>query len=216
MTALRLPPNTASIVSSRMTPYLLVTALAGTSLLTACGGATGPFVSVKDVPAAEAQGTDFLIRDTDTLTVRVYQQDQVTTQQRVRADGRIVVPLVGEFMARGKRPTALAEEVREKLRASGQLKEPAVTVTVDQSAQIGVSVLGQVRNPGHFNVDQGGGVLQALASAGGLSDYADEDKVFVVRRSLKERVRFKFSDLRNADKASVGFVLQPGDAVVVE
>jgi polysaccharide export outer membrane protein len=181
--------------------------------VTACGS-TGAYTWVNELPPVNHSSEDFLIRDTDTVTVRVYQQDSITTVQRVRPDGKIVVPLAGEFVARGRRPADLGKEVQDKLK--GVLVTPVVTVSVEQSAQITVSVVGQVKNAGAFNMDPGANVLQALASAGGLSDYASEDKIFVLRRSLAQRVRFRFADLRNGDKSSISFGLQAGDVVVVE
>lgn len=177
-------------------------------------GSTGAYTWVQDIPAGSQGEKDFTIRDTDTVNVRVYQQDAITTQQRVRPDGKIVVPLAGEFVARGKKPKDLGKEIEEKLK--GVLVTPVVTVSVEQLAQVSVSVVGQVRNAGAFNMEPGSSVLQALASAGGLNDYASEEKIFVLRRSLPQRVRFRFSDLRNGDKASIGFGLQSGDVVVVE
>jgi polysaccharide biosynthesis/export protein len=183
------------------------------ALVTGCAS-TGPFTWARELPPSATADHDFLIRDTDTVNVRVYQQDAITTNQRVRPDGRVVVPLAGEFMARGKKPSALAKEIEDKLK--GVLVTPVVTVSVEQSAQIAVSVVGQVKNAGAFNMDPGANVLQALASAGGLSDYATDDRIFVLRRSLPQRVRFTFGELRNGDKASIGFGLQAGDVVVVE
>lgn len=177
-------------------------------------GSTGAYTWVQDIPAASQSEKDFTIRDTDTVNVRVYQQDAITTQQRVRPDGKIVVPLAGEFLARGKKPKDLGKEIEEKLK--GVLVTPVVTVSVEQLAQVSVSVVGQVRNAGAFNMEPGSSVLHALASAGGLNDYASEEKIFVLRRSLPQRVRFRFSDLRNGDKAAIGFGLQSGDVVVVE
>jgi polysaccharide biosynthesis/export protein len=185
------------------------------SLLALVGcGSTGEYQWVSELPDAKTSSQDFLIRETDMVHVRVYQQDAITTDQRVRPDGKITVPLAGEFVARGKKPAALGKEIEDKLK--GVLVTPVVTVTVEQAAQITVSVLGQVRNAGAFNMDIGANVLQALASAGGLNDYAREDYIFVLRRSLEKRVRFRYADLKNGDKSSIEFGLQAGDVVVVE
>ena len=183
------------------------------SLSTGCGS-TGEFQWVSELPDAKRDTQDFLIRETDMVHVRVYQQDSITTDQRVRPDGKITVPLAGEFVARGKKPSVLGREIEDKLK--GVLVTPVVTVTVEQAAQVTVSVLGQVRNAGAFNMDIGANVLQALASAGGLNDYAREDYIFVLRRSDDKRIRFRYSDLKNGDKSSIEFGLQAGDVVVVE
>jgi polysaccharide biosynthesis/export protein len=197
-------------------PKMFALSLAGSvTLAFAACSSTGAYTPVGQLPpSAQSGDQDFLIRDTDTVNVRVYQQDSITTNQRVRPDGRIVVPMAGEFIARGKKPADLGREIQDKLK--GVLVTPVVTVSVEQSAQISVSVVGQVKNAGAFQMDPGSSVLHALASAGGLSDYASEDLIFVLRRSLPQRIRFKFADLRNGDKSSIGFGLQAGDVVVVE
>lgn len=189
-------------------------AVATLALAQAGCASTGEFQWVSELPDTKSSSSDFLIRETDMVHVRVYQQDSITTDQRVRPDGKITVPLAGEFLARGKKPSVLGKEIEDKLK--GVLVTPVVTVTVEQAAQVTVSVLGQVRNAGAFNMDIGANVLQALASAGGLNDYAREDYIFVLRRSLDKRVRFRYSDLKNGDKSSTQFGLQAGDVVVVE
>lgn len=176
---------------------------------------TGPFVWVDSLPH---QGTgssgDVTISDGDVVNVRVFNQEPLSTKERVRADGKIAMPVIGEVMARGKRPAELGREIQDRLKAV--VVAPSVTVTVEQPAELKVSVLGEVRNAGIYQLDPGANVLTALAAAGGLNDYADSEKVFVVRKSLPQRVRFRYSDLRSADPRSVKFTLQAGDVVVVE
>jgi polysaccharide export outer membrane protein len=182
--------------------------------LPGCGAATGEFVWVQDVPRPPADGSAYRIRDIDTVSVRVYNQDALTTRERVRPDGRISVPFVGEIEAKGKTPAQLGKEIEQKLK--GVIVAPVVSVGVEQSAQIPVSVVGEVRNAGTYNVEAGSSVLHALASAGGLTDYASDDRIFVLRRGLGRRVRFRYSDLRDGDPQAVTFSLEAGDLVVVE
>jgi polysaccharide export outer membrane protein len=189
---------------------------AGISLalvLVACG-ATGPYVWADSLPASAAGGGDVLIADGDTLNVRVFNQEPLSTKERVRNDGRISIPVIGEIVARGKRPAQLAAEIQDRLKDI--VKVPSVIVTFEAGTEMKVSVVGEVRNSGVFQVEPGSNVLHALAAAGGLTDYADSDKVFVVRKSLPQRVRFRYTDLRSADPKSLQFTLQSGDVVVVE
>jgi polysaccharide export outer membrane protein len=183
------------------------------AVIVAACGSTGPYVWVDSVPA-QAASADVVITDGDMLNIRVFNQDPLSSQQRVRSDGKIALPVIGEVMARGKRPAALAAEIQDRLKSV--VVAPSVTVTMEQAADLKVSVVGEVKNSGVFQLDHGANVLTALAAAGGLNDYADPDKVFVVRRALPQRVRFRFSDLRSADPKSIQFLLQSGDVVVVE
>jgi polysaccharide export outer membrane protein len=182
-------------------------------LVAGCGG-TGPYVWVDSLPSSASGGGDVLIADGDTLNVRVFNQEPLSTKERVRSDGRISIPVIGEIVARGKRPAQLAAEIQDRLKDI--VKVPSVIVTFEAGTELKVSVVGEVRNSGVFQVDPGSNVLHALAAAGGLTDYADTDKVFVVRKSLPQRVRFRYTDLRSADPKSIAFTLQGGDVVVVE
>jgi polysaccharide export outer membrane protein len=175
---------------------------------------TGPYVWVDSLPPQAAGNGDVLIVDGDVLNVRVFNQDPLSTKERVRADGRISIPVIGEVMARGKRPAQLAAEIQDRLKEI--VKVPSVIVAFEQGADLKISVVGEVRNAGVFGIEPGSNVLHALAAAGGLSDYADGEKIFVVRKSLAQRVRFRFNDLRSQDPKSVQFTLQAGDVVVVE
>jgi polysaccharide export outer membrane protein len=179
----------------------------------ACGS-TGPFVWVDAVPATQETSNDVVIRDGDTVNVRVFGQDNLSTKEKVRTDGKIVVPAVGEVMVRGKRPAAVAQELQVSLK--NILQAPSVTISVEQNAQMNVSVVGEVKNAGIFQLEPGAGVLNALAAAGGLTDYADNEKIFVVRKGQPQRVRFRFNDLRSGEAHSIGYTLRPGDVVVVE
>jgi polysaccharide export outer membrane protein len=181
--------------------------------LVACGG-TGPYVWVDSLPSSASGAGDVLIGEGDVLNVRVFNQEPLSTKERVRADGRISIPVIGEVVARGKRPAALAAEIQDRLKDI--VKVPSVLVSFEAGAELKVSVVGEVRNSGVFPLDHGANVLHALAAAGGLTDYADGDKVFVVRRSLPQRVRFRYTDLRSADPKSIAFPLVAGDVVVVE
>lgn len=185
----------------------------GALVLGACS-ATGPYVWVDSLPPEQAAGGDVVVKEGDMVVVRVFNQEPLSTRERVRADGKIALPVVGEVAARGKKPAQLAKEIEEKLKAV--VVAPSVTVSVEQNAQLTISVVGEVKNSGTFQLEPGATVLHALASAGGLSDYASDDRIFVVRRSLQQRVRFRFVDLRAGDPRSIGFPLQTGDVIVVE
>jgi polysaccharide export outer membrane protein len=179
---------------------------------------TGPYVWVHDLPheyTVRPSAGDYLINDGDTVNVRVFNQDSLSTRAKVRSDGRLAVPVLGDIDVRGKRPSALKEELEVRLK--GYVNAPSVTVTVEEFQPISVAVLGEVTHPGAFPLDRRATVAQVLALAGGLTDYASRDKIFVVRSVPQPvRVRFTYEGISQGAAASSGFVLQNGDLVVVE
>jgi polysaccharide export outer membrane protein len=148
------------------------------------------------------------------LDVRVYNEDRLSTRPRVRADGMITVPLLGEVVARGKTPPQLAQELGSLF--SKYLNSPTVTVAVEESRPLTVTVMGEFAHPGVFTLAPDAGLAQALAAAGGFTDYADRDALYVVRSNPPQRVRFRYRDLVHNDPATINFKLLDGDMVTVE
>jgi polysaccharide biosynthesis/export protein len=184
----------------------------------ACG-ASGPYVWVQDLPPAPpgpSRDDDYLIASGDIINIRVFEQEAVSSRVRVRADGKVALPFLGDTDVRGKRPADLAHELEGKLKE--YIVSPKVTVNVDEFQPVTVSVLGEVIHPGSYPVDPSNpGVMQALAGAGGLTEYASSDRIFVVRRTpALRRIRFSLQQLTAVEPRSVTFALQSGDVVVVE
>lgn len=189
-----------------ITPVLLACALS-------CSSA-GSFVWVSQVPPEVAE-SGVVIRDGDTVSIRVFNQEALSTRAKVRTDGRIAMPVLGDIDVRGRRPSAIREDLEKRLK--DYVNAPTVTVSLDEVQPITVSVLGEVTKAGSFPLDPRATVAQALASAGGLTDFATKDRIFVVRaRKTPLRVRFTYEDISRGDAASARFLLQDGDLVVVE
>jgi polysaccharide export outer membrane protein len=177
-------------------------------------------VWVQDLPAnapdAAPRGDEYVINTGDIINIRVFEQDAISSRLKVRADGKVALPFLGDTEVRGKRPSDVARELEVKLKE--YIVSPRVTVNVDEFQPITVSVLGEVTHPGTYPVDAASpGVMQALAGAGGFTEYADHDKIFVVRRGPQpKRIRFTFDALEGNEPRAVTFALQSGDVVVVE
>lgn len=181
-----------------------------------CGSA-GTFVWFRDLPAsgaAPASG-EYVIGVGDTLAVRVYEQASLSADVKIRSDGRIGLPFIGEVVAVGKTPTALAQEIKTRLMQF--IVNPTVTVNVATSSPVTVSVLGEVAHQGPVTLEPGTGLLQALAQGGGLSDFADKSRIFVLRRAPRfQRIRFTYDALLQNRDGAATFPLQTGDVIVVE
>ncbi len=177
------------------------------------GCASAPYVSVNDLPE-DAAGHEYLIATGDMLNVRVFNEENMSTRARVRNDGRIAVPLLGDVMVRNRTPSDVSKELNARFKA--YVVSPVVTITVEETQPTSVSVLGEVTKPGIYTVDRSSGVLQALAAAGGLTEYASNSGIYVVRRDPSARIRFSFAGLTDADSRAASFRLRTGDVVVVE
>ena len=119
---------TRPVMRARLAPFgFLVILSVFSSTLAACAG-TGPYVWVDSLPPqAGASGNDVVVTDGDMINVRVFNQDPLSTRDKVRSDGKISLPVVGEIVARGKRPAQLATEIQDKLKAV--VVAPSVTVS---------------------------------------------------------------------------------------
>ena len=185
---------------------------------TGCHAGGGSFVWVDEMPPSALGATSdaaYVIATGDVLSVRVYNQEGMSTRAKVRADGKISVPLVGEIDARGKKPAELAKSLEVRLKEF--VVAPAVTVTVEEAQAMSVSVIGEVVHPAILTLDSTSGVMQALAGAGGLTEFATKDRIFVYRKATPPvRVRFTWDALTHGEGQGAAFVLKQGDVVVVE
>ena len=146
------------------------------------------------------------------LNVQVYDQDKLSGRVRVRSDGKITIALLNDLQAAGKTPVALAAEIEASLKAV--LNVPRVTVVVDESSQLTISILGEVAKAGMATLPRDAGVALALAAAGGLSTFAHKDRIYVVRAG--QRIQFSYVDLLRGTGRGPSFRLRLGDVIVVE
>lgn len=181
-------------------------------------GSSGAFVWYKDLPRTEweqSAGGEYVIGIGDTISVKVYEQDALGTKSKVRPDGRIAMTFVGEIVVVGRHPLALASELEARLKEF--IVNPRVTVTIDDSVPITVSMLGEVGKTGSLTIEPNAGLLQALAQAGGPNDYADKSSIYVLRRSPDfRRIRFTYDALLQNENGAATFALRTGDVIVVE
>jgi polysaccharide biosynthesis/export protein len=174
-----------------------------------------PFVWVKDVPAAELQEQNRPIHPADRLFVFVRDQATLSAEYEVREDGSIALPLVGSVPVAGQTRELAAAAIAQRLR--GVVASPVVSLSVVLRRPPRVSIVGEVRTPGVYEVGPVGAVVPALARAGGLTEFADDDSIYVVRSAPRpERIRFRFDDLVGGDLRSNAFRLSDGDVIVVE
>jgi polysaccharide biosynthesis/export protein len=204
-------PSGGLVPSTRVSWLAVVALLASTSV--ACGD-VGPFVWANQLRPEEVGTADYVIVTGDVVSVRVFGQEAMSTRAKVRSDGKISMPFLGDVAVVGKPPAVVAREMEAGLKSF--INSPNVTVTVDEFQPTTVAVVGEVSHPGVFSLERNAGLLQALAVAGGLTENASKDSIFVLREvPVPRRVRFTYESLTHSPPSST-FRLRPGDVVVVE
>ena len=177
----------------------------------------GQYVWADSVPEAATKGdAEYVLAPGDLIQVRVFGQDPLSGRTRVRPDGRVTVPLVNDVPAAGRTTQDVSRSLEVLLRESGFIKDPKVTVFLEEMAPAQLSVLGEVTRPGVYPLDRSQGVLRALASAGGLTEFAHKDRIFVVRAGTPGRIRFTLEALSTPGSRSARFRLQNDDVVLVQ
>lgn len=211
--AVRVPEYEMPARTAMTTPFILVLA----TLLSSCA-TRAPFVWVDQVPVKEDRAA-YRIASRDVISVRVWNQDAMSLERaRVREDGRISLPFLKDVHVAGMTPNEVGENLQRALVSF--IVDPIVTVTLVEPAPLNVSVLGEVATAGAYTLERPAGVLQAIAVAGGLTRYAGDEEIFILRRLTPllppTRIRFRYRDLTNGGNPAADFLLQNGDVVVVE
>jgi polysaccharide export outer membrane protein len=155
----------------------------------------------------------YIIGPEDKLTIRVFEvKDLSFDNEQVDASGQIMLPLIGKVMAAGKTTDQLEDEISQRLEK--YLQSPQVSVSVSESASQKVTVEGNVKNPGVYQVRGHTTLMQAVAMAGGPDDEADTHKVAVIR--LDNGIRKAATvDYEAIKQGRAGDPLIQGDDVVV-
>ncbi len=168
-------------------------------------------------PGALAQGVapDYEISAEDVLEISVWKEPELQRQVIVRPDGGISFPLVGDIPAAGRTPQQLEQDIKSRL--DQFIPDSVVTVSVVELRGLRIYVSGKVRNPGQFLVGRYVDVLQAITLAGGLTPFADESGIQVIRRTSagEEIFKFNYSRVKRGRDLAQNIMLQADDIVVV-
>ena len=157
----------------------------------------------------------YVIGPEDVLGVLFWREQEMSGDVPVRPDGMITLPLVGDVKAAGLTTHTLKAEV-EKV-AAKLITDPNVTITVRQINSKKVFITGQVATPGAYPLTGPRTVLQLIALAGGLLEYADSNNITTLRTVNGKQISYKFryKDVSRGKALEQNIELQPGDTVVV-
>lgn len=201
--------------------FSFVMALLLISLLSPAGlAATGNKSNAEANSANKASSIAdaYLINPGDVLAVFVWEEQQISQPEvLVRPDGNISIPMLGEVTAGGRSvaqvQTAIATGLAKFLKVS-----PSVTVSIKAMTGNAIYVLGKVNRPGQYVLRSRTDVSQALALAGGVSTFAAEGDIKILRRDSRgqqKAIEFNYNDIKDGDELETNIILRSGDVVIV-
>jgi polysaccharide export outer membrane protein len=210
--------KTRTIVATFVTAIAVAFAVSPASAQTAgtTGARPSPAVSdgdTKPKPAAPSTGEEYRLGSGDKIRIEVYKDPQLSQSAQVRPDGKITLPLVGDIDAAGRTPAELRQGITTSLKE--YMTNPVVTVIVVEASASTAFVVGEVAHSGSVNLQGQMTVLQAIAVAGGLKDFANTKNIHILRKgpSGTQTIAFNYKEALKGNGSQI--YLRPGDTVVV-
>lgn len=159
---------------------------------------------------------EYVIGPDDVLAVNVWKEPEISRTLPVRPDGNISLPLVGDLKASGRSPTQLKKEIKDQL--VEYLDNPEVTVLVQEAKSHKFNIIGEVDKPGSYVMGGPMTVLDAIAMAGGLREFARTTRIYVLRVNAdgsRVRLPVNYKQMIKGKDISADVELQPRDTIVV-
>jgi polysaccharide export outer membrane protein len=156
----------------------------------------------------------YVIGADDSLQVTVWKEPTLSGTIPVRPDGMISLVLVGDLPAAGRTPMQLGDDITQRLKK--YIQDPVVTVVVIAVNSQRVFLVGEVGHVGPIMLTPGMSPLQAIAAAGGLTMFANQKRIYILRgvAGKQQKIAFNYKQaLKGDNKQDVS--LQPGDTIVV-
>ena len=158
--------------------------------------------------------TEYMIGPEDVLDILVWKNPELSRTVPVRPDGKVSIPLVNDIQAAGLTPSQLREQLATRL--GEYVPSPEVAVILREVHSVKVAVVGSVRQPGRFEVKSPATVLELIAMAQGLTEFANRDRIIVMRQNGATSTRVPFNYRKVAEGSEQeNFFVRPGDIIVV-
>lgn len=160
---------------------------------------------------APVDSNTYKIGPADVLFIRVWNEGEFSGPVAVHQDGKFTMPLVGDLEAGGKTPVEVQDIVAAALKK--MVVKPLVTVTVQEVGSKRYYLDGQVAHPGEYALVIPTTVLEAISKAGGLGEFANQKKIYILRGT--QRIPYNHKDVLRGKNMSQNIKLEPGDHIVV-
>lgn len=166
-----------------------------------------PAMAGADTKAAVAA---YILGANDEIRVSIFGAYPIEVKTRIKEDGRITLPSIGDVVAEGRSTNALAENIRRQLQTGGYFVDPIVNVEVVSFVSRSVTMFGNLQSPGLYPLDRPQTIAMMLARTGGARDAAD---YAILQRAGEADQRIALSDLD--PQTGTGQFLRAGDSVFV-
>lgn len=170
----------------------------------------------KEAQAEIAADSDrYVIGAEDILYIHVWKEETLSKTVSVRMDGKISIPLVDEIQSAGLTPLQLKEKLTEKLQDF--VEAPNVTVIVMEANSFKVYFSGQVKTPGVLRLRTETSLAQAISMVGGLTEWANQSKIIVIRKENRKEKRFtiNYKKIIQGKDLDSNIILKSGDTIIV-
>lgn len=186
-----------------------------TVLALCLGGIVAPGIKAEETVVGQRTLDDYRVGIEDMLRIFVYQEQDLSLSVRVRPDGKITVPLINDLHVADQTPEEIRQQIVERLKEF--ITVPVVTVIVEEIKSYRVFFLGEVRAQGARQFYSPTRLLQGIATAGGLTEFANK-KIILVRKQNGEEVRFPidYKKLVIGDPAQENLFLLPNDMLLFQ
>lgn len=165
----------------------------------------------KSAAGAAVDSNRYKIGPSDVLSIRVWNEEKFSGPVAVHQDGKITLPLVGDVDAGGLTPVEVQDTVSKAL--TKYVVKPLVTVTVQEVGSKKYYLDGQVNHPGEFPLAIPTTILEAISRAGGLQEFANGKKIYILRGD--KRLPFNYKDVLRGKNMEQNIRVEPGDHIVV-
>jgi polysaccharide export outer membrane protein len=208
--------------------YTLLSLIALVATQVAAAG-QAPSAAPPAQPAPATFTATYKIGASDVLSIKVFNEEQLTNKYVVDSDGSITFPLIGRFQVGGKTTRQIEEDLTKALEPDW-LKRAQVSVEIATFRSRSIYVMGEVRTPGRYNIEGPMTLLEVIANAG--STTATASNTIIVQRykdglaaavsapvatgdsRWAEVTRINLDDLREG-KLSANLLLQDSDMIIV-
>jgi len=166
-------------------------------------------------PANLAVPGNYVIGTDDLLGIVYWKDKDMSTDARVRPDGRISLPLINEVVAAGLTPEELQKRVTEE--SAKYMEDASITIVVREINSLKVFITGEVTKPGTYPITSATTVMQLISLAGGLREYANSKNIMIMRKEGDKQtsLKFNYKEVAAGKNLKQNIDLKPGDTVVV-